>query len=352
MDQTWLENVPYQSDMYMNHSFWNEEGVDPMTSPTKPTPEINAINSGGKGRGGPCKTVRVLPTQPTSENNPEGRQKTQPVPVKYLMDSGSELNTISKAGLDKFRPQPPMSSPSVSAKAVNGTKLRFNGQIIANVQLDNKTVPVTLQVSENTSSSIIWIPGLFELNVSATPDGGLLHLEKYHGYSAVHTRVETVITPFSTRRVQIVDKGREAGKDGSGEEDDDGRPVIAMARPSLSNAPRIVAGVYTAKDNRISVLMANPTQQPFNIKPNVFVGVIDELDENLSRPWAPETPDHPLDAKRTPWIMDDSEQQFQNFISNFNLHHIKPPDRRILEKLLWEKRKAFAKDVAEVGLYN
>ena len=115
---------------------------------------------------------------------------------------------------------------------------------------------------------------------------------------------------------------------------------------------RIVAGVYTAKKNKISVLMANPTPQHFTVKPNSFIGVIDELDENSPRPWAPSKEDIPLDAKRTPWSDADSTQQFQNFISNFRLHHVKPSERTVLEKLLWEKRKAFAKNVAEVGLFN
>ena len=84
----------------------------------------------------------------------------------------------------------------------------------------------------------------------------------------------------------------------------------------------------------------------------MFVGVIDELDDEAARPWAPTKKDTPADAKRTSWTEGTATQQFHNFISNFSLHHIKPQYRRILEKLLWKKNAAFAKNPFEVGLYN
>ena len=56
--------------------------------------------------------------------------------------------------------------------------------------------------------------------------------------------------------------------------------------------------------------MANPTPLPLQIHPDTFVGVIDELDDETARPWAPTKKDTPKDAKRTAWT---EELQNSNF---------------------------------------
>ena len=169
------------------------------------------------------------------------------------MDSGSELNILAEGETKKFTPPPQLTPSRLSAKAVNGTKVKFKGQIVAKVTLDGKTVPITLQISPNTTTNIIGIPGLFELNIAPTPNGKFIHLEKMQGLAPIHTRGSATIAPFATKRILMTQKNTQA--DGASGE----KAVVVMARPSTTPSPRIVAGIYTAKENRVSVLMANPT---------------------------------------------------------------------------------------------
>ena len=198
------------------------------------------------------------------------------------------------------------------------------------------------------TTSILGIPALFELQVAPTPTGGFISLEKRHGVKPAFAAEAITIPPYSVRQIKIV-QGQEAQQQ---EVEDKDRTIIALAKPSLSELPRVVAGLYTARKDKASVLMLNPTQQQFRVNRKAFVAVIDELNDDTSQPWQPEKQDPHSDKKRTSWEDENTPAQFYKFVSNFQLHHVSPKERKVLEQLLWKKRKAFAKDIFQVGQYN
>ena len=287
----------------------------------------------------------LVPTQPTNLHG-QIQAETGKIEIEYLLDSGSEINICAYPEFEKIQPRPLLQPASGTARAINGSKLRFDGTFEAMVELDGKIVPITLHVTKDVNTSILGIPALFEIQISPTPCGGFISLEKQRGVTPAFAAEAVTIPPYSVRHVKI------ATQEPNDRKDEQTKPIIALPKPSFLELPKVVAGIYESSNNMASVLMANPTQQQFRVNRKAFVAVIDELDEDTSKPWSPIKNDPPSDAKRTSWDDQDTKQNFYKFISNFNLHHISPTERKSLELLLLKKRKAFAKNIFQIGQFN
>ena len=223
----------------------------------------------------------------------------------------------------------------IKEKAMNKTKIT-----------KKKPIEQGMHVTKDVSTSILGITALFDLQISPTPCGGFVSLEKQRGVTPAFAAEAVTIPPYTVRQVKIATQ-----KPGD-QKDDQTKSIIALPKPSLSDLPKIVSGIYKSSNNKVSVLMANPTQQQFRVNRKAFVAVIDELDEDTSKPWSPIKDDPPSDSKRTSWDDHDTKEIFYKFISNFNLHHVPPIERKPLELLLWKKRKAFAKNIFQIGQFN
>ena len=91
------------------------------------------------------------------------------------MDFGTEINIMTRQGYGKFQSPPELRNSSVKAKAIHGTRLQFDGEFDATIELDDKMVTITLQLTQDVSAIILSIPDLFELNVSPILREGFGH---------------------------------------------------------------------------------------------------------------------------------------------------------------------------------
>ena len=285
-----------------------------------------------------------LPYHPIVFVNANVNQK--PVLAKAQFDSGASINCIS----DQFyhhslcTPLQQFNDPTVSA---NGLSMEIIGLTNVLIKFEHKAVELQFRIIRDLLIDvIIGIPGISKLNIAITATGAI-HLEHIQDFYTITCRRQESLPPHSICKVKVDVHHPTKPKDN----------FLGVAIPRKynngSSDPEIVTMLHNFKNDDNEILLANPHNFAVTTARHQYIGIIEPACSSDLEPWRPSKPFQRPIRPITPWSNTGISKidSFKAFISNFDLGHLRPKDRRDFEEILYEFQDVFSKDKFDVGLF-